>query len=56
MCIRDSHNAESIMPYYAKPSAEKSAPQEDFNGNPIELQPYGFAYNKVLDVYKRQVM
>ena len=41
------HNAESIMPYYSKPSAEKSAPQEDFNGNPIELQPYGFAYNKV---------
>ena len=41
------HNAESIMPYYSKPSAEKSAPQEDFNGNAIELQPYGFAYNKV---------
>ena len=35
------------MPYYSKPSAEKSAPQEDFNGTPIELQPYGFAYNKV---------
>ena len=41
------HNAESVMPYYSKPSAEKSAPQQDFNGNPIELQPYGFAYNKI---------
>lgn len=41
------HNAESIMPYYSKPSAEKSAPQEDFEGNPIALNPYGFAYNKV---------
>ena len=41
------HNAESIMPYYSKPSAEKSAPQEDFEGNPIALDPYGFAYNKV---------
>ena len=41
------HNAESIMPYYSKPCAEKSAPQEDFNGNPLALNPYGFAYNKV---------
>lgn len=39
--------ASSIMPYYAKPSAEKSAVQKDENGNPIELKPYGFAYNKV---------
>ncbi len=41
------HNAESVMPYYSKPSAEKSAPQQDYNGNAIDLQPYGFAYNKV---------
>lgn len=36
----------SIMPYYAKPSSEKSAPQADKNGTPMEMQPYGFAYNK----------
>lgn len=36
----------SIMPYYAKPSKEKSASQTDKNGNAMEMQPYGFAYNK----------
>ncbi len=36
----------SIMPYYAKPSLEKSALQTDKDGNAIEMQPYGFAYNK----------
>ena len=41
----DCH-ASSIMPYYAKPSAEKSASQTDKNGSPMELKPYGFAYNK----------
>ncbi|MDD6174615.1 MAG: glycoside hydrolase family 3 N-terminal domain-containing protein [Firmicutes bacterium] len=39
-------SAASIMPYYAKPSASKSAPQTDLNGDIIEMQPYGFAYNK----------
>lgn len=39
-------NASSIMPYYAKPAAAKSAPQTDKNGDPMEMQPYGFAYNK----------
>lgn len=39
-------NAASIMPYYAKPSAEKSAPQTDREGAPQEMQPYGFAYNR----------
>ncbi len=39
-------NASSIMPYYAKPAAEKSAPQTDKNGDSMELKPYGFAYNK----------
>ena len=36
----------SIMPYYAKPAEEKSAPQSDRNGAPMELQPRGFAYNR----------
>ncbi len=36
----------SIMPYYAKPSKEKSASQTDLNGAPMEMQPFGFAYNK----------
>lgn len=36
----------SIMPYYAKPAKEKSALQNDKNGQPMEMQPYGFAYNK----------
>lgn len=41
-----AYHASSIMPYYAKPAKEKSAPQTDKNGNPMEMQPYGFAYNK----------
>ena len=36
----------SIMPYYAKPAEAKSATQTDKNGDPMEMQPYGFAYNK----------
>ncbi|MBR4026806.1 MAG: glycoside hydrolase family 3 protein, partial [Lachnospiraceae bacterium] len=40
------NNASSIMPYYAKPAKEKSAPQTDKEGNPMEMEPYGFAYNK----------
>lgn len=35
----------SVMPYYSKPAAEKSAPQRDLQGNMIDMQPYGFAYN-----------
>lgn len=38
--------ASSIMPYYAKPSKEKSAAQSDRNGKEMEMLPYGFAYNK----------
>ena len=34
------YNASSMMPYYSKPCAQKSADQG------IEMQPYGFAYNK----------
>ncbi len=41
------YNAASIMPYYSKPAAAKSAPQTDCEGNPLPLEPYGFAYNKV---------
>ena len=39
-------NAASIMPYYAKPCKEKSAGQSDLEGNPIEWQAVGFAYNE----------
>lgn len=39
-------NVSSVMPYYAKPAAEKSAPQRDLRGEEIQLLPYGFAYNK----------
>lgn len=41
----DNH-ASSIMPYYAKPAEAKSAPQTDKNGDPIKMDPYGFAFNK----------
>ena len=36
----------SIMPYYAKPALEKSDVQKDYNGDVMEMQPYGFAFNK----------
>lgn len=36
----------SIMPYYAKPAKQKSARQIDRQGNEIEMQPYGFAFNR----------
>lgn len=41
----DNH-VSSIMPYYAKPAESKSQPQTDKNGNPMEMKPFGFAYNK----------
>ncbi len=40
------HNAASIMPYYSKPAAAKSAPQKDQKGNPMPMEPFGFAYNR----------
>ena len=40
-------NAAAIMPYYSKPAKEKSAPQV-VRGKEIEMQPFGFAYNKPL--------
>ena len=39
-------NTSSIMPYYSKPAAQKSAPQEDTHGQPAKMTPHGFAYNK----------
>ena len=39
-------NTSSIMPYYSKPAAQKSAPQEDIHGQPAKMTPHGFAYNK----------
>ena len=41
-------NASSIMPYYSKPAAQKSAPQKDAEGNDLPMAPYGFAYNKYI--------
>lgn len=38
--------ASSIMPYYAKPAAAKSAPQYDRDGKPMEMDPLGFAFNR----------
>ena len=50
-------HAASIMPYYAKPAAEKSAPQADLNGNPINMKPFGFAYNRefIADLLRGQM-
>ncbi len=39
-------NTSSIMPYYSKPSGEKSAVQQDMAGKDISFDPYGFAYNR----------
>ena len=41
-------NTSSIMPYYSKPAAAKSAVQQDCEGNDVRFDPYGFAYNRVL--------
>lgn len=41
-----ANHVSSIMPYYAKPAAEKSGIQYDMNGNPIEMIPVGFAFNQ----------
>lgn len=39
-------NVSSIMPYYAKPAADKSQPQTDRRGQEMPMQPVGFAFNK----------
>ncbi len=50
-------NTSSIMPYYSKPSAEKSSVQQDMEGNGIPFDAYGFAYNKyfVHDILRDQM-
>lgn len=47
----------SIMPYYSKPAAAKSAPQKDPAGGDISMEPYGFAYNKYFidDLLRKQL-
>ena len=47
----------SIMPYYSKPAAEKSAPQQDCEGKDVRFDPYGFAYNRVFihDILRGQM-
>ncbi|MBF0579592.1 glycoside hydrolase family 3 C-terminal domain-containing protein [Erysipelotrichaceae bacterium RD49] len=42
------HGAASIMPYYAKPSQEKSASQAGLDGKEITWQPVGFAFNQYM--------
>ena len=50
-------NTSSIMPYYSKPAAQKSAPQQDCEGNEVRFDPYGFAYNRVFihDILRGQM-
>ncbi len=50
-------NTSSIMPYYSKPAAEKSAVQQDCRGNDVRFDPYGFAYNRVFihDILRGQM-
>lgn len=40
------NHTSAIMPYYSKPAKEKSAAQTDCEGNPCEMEPFGFAYNR----------
>ena len=50
-------NTSSIMPYYSKPAAEKSAVQQDCEGADVRFDPYGFAYNRVFihDILRGQM-
>lgn len=41
------NHSSSIMPYYSKPAAEKSAVQKDCNGKELDFLPFGFAYNRL---------
>ena len=41
-----SKKASSIMPYYAKPSEEKSSVQHDCENQPVPMEPRGFAFNR----------
>ena len=52
-----ANNAASIMPYYSKPAAQKSAEQKDCEGNTLPMEPFGFAYNKyIIDTVLRGQM
>lgn len=50
-------NTSSIMPYYSKPAAQKSAVQQDCLGQDVRFDPYGFAYNRVFihDILRGQM-
>ena len=50
-------NTSSIMPYYSKPAAAKSAVQQDCEGNDVRFDPYGFAYNRIFihDILRGQM-
>ena len=39
-------NVSSVMPYYSKPSKEKSKSQHSLKGSEVDMKPYGFAFNK----------
>lgn len=51
------NHTSSIMPYYSKPSADKSAVQRDCNGEALDFQPFGFAYNRpfIQDLLREQM-
>ena len=50
-------NTSSIMPYYSKPAAQKSAVQQDCLGQDVRFDPHGFAYNRVFihDILRGQM-
>jgi beta-glucosidase len=52
-----SKNTSSIMPYYSKPAAAKSAVQQGCAGQDVRFDPYGFAYNRVFihDILRGQM-
>ena len=52
-----STGTSAIMPYYSKPAAQKSAPQQDDKGQDIPFDPYGFAYNRLFlqDILRDQL-
>ena len=50
-------NTSSIMPYYSKPAAAKSAVQQDCEGKDIRFDAFGFAYNRyfIHDILRGQM-
>lgn len=47
----------AIMPYYSKPSTAKSSVQQDYLGNDIPFEPYGFTFNRIFihDMLREQM-